>query len=202
MQFFSLVGLLVLLGLAWLMSYHRSRVRIRTVVWGLGLQFVFALIILRQDVWSFVGMGLLAALVVTYLMHDARAGELSKLLWSVMVLLGAGIVGAAAGLLLPRALGWLVSVAPIAFADAIMYESPGNLLYLGPLTVLVAVWSVRRGRALMGVSLVAGYLLQRPLVLLGWMWWDRARPELVAGGVASPGFHSFSSGHAALATFV
>jgi hypothetical protein len=101
-----------------------------------------------------------------------------------------------------RALRWLVSVAPIAFADAIMYESPGNLLYLGPLTVLVAVWSVRRGRALMGVSLVAGYLLQRPLVLLGWMWWDRARPELVAGGVTSPGFHSFSSGHAALATFV
>ncbi len=101
-----------------------------------------------------------------------------------------------------RALRWLVAVAPMAFADAIMYESPGNLLYLGPLTLLVVVWSVRRGRALMGVSLVAGYVLQRPLVLLGWMWWDRARPELIAGGVASPGFHSFPSGHAALATFV
>ena len=34
------------------------------------------------------------------------------------------------------------------------------------------------------------------------MWWDRARPDLVAGGVASPGYHSFPSGHAALSTFV
>jgi membrane-associated phospholipid phosphatase len=101
-----------------------------------------------------------------------------------------------------RALRWLIAMAPMAFADAIMYESPGNLLYLGPLTLLVTVWSVRRGRALIGISLVVGYLLQRPLVLLGWTWWDRARPELVAGGIASPAYHSFPSGHAALATFV
>jgi len=32
-------------------------------------------------------------------------------------------------------------------------------------------------------------------VLLGWHTWDRPRPHLIAGGLASPGFHSFPSGH-------
>jgi membrane-associated phospholipid phosphatase len=101
-----------------------------------------------------------------------------------------------------QGLRWVIATAPMAFADAIMYESPGNLLYLGPLTLLVAVLATRRGRGLVAVSLIAGYVLQRPLVLLGWMWWDRSRPDMVAGGVAAPAFHSFPSGHAALATFV
>jgi undecaprenyl-diphosphatase len=28
--------------------------------------------------------------------------------------------------------------------------------------------------------------------------WDRARPDLIAAGIAAPGLHSFPSGHAAL----
>ena len=42
MQLISILGLVVLLGLAWAMSYHRTRVRLRTVAWGLGLQLLFA----------------------------------------------------------------------------------------------------------------------------------------------------------------
>ena len=69
MQFLSLVGLVVLLGLAWAMSYHRRLIPVRTVIWGLGLQFVFALIILKQDRWSFIGMVVLAGLLVVYIMQ-------------------------------------------------------------------------------------------------------------------------------------
>jgi membrane-associated phospholipid phosphatase len=29
----------------------------------------------------------------------------------------------------------------------------------------------------------------------GWLLWGRARPDLVAGGIAAPGLHSFPSGH-------
>jgi hypothetical protein len=42
----SLLGLLVFVGVAWLLSVNRSAVRWRVVVWGLGLQFVFAVLIL------------------------------------------------------------------------------------------------------------------------------------------------------------
>ncbi len=99
------------------------------------------------------------------------------------------------------ALHWVVAMAPIEFADSIMYESPGNLLYLGPLILVASAWFISRGQALNAISLLVGYLLQRPLVLLGWSWWDRSRPTLIADGVASPAFHSFPSGHAAMSTF-
>jgi CNT family concentrative nucleoside transporter len=42
----SLLGLLVFVGVAWLLSVNRAAVRWRVVVWGLGLQFVFAVLIL------------------------------------------------------------------------------------------------------------------------------------------------------------
>ena len=67
MNFVSILGLVVLLGLAWAMSYHRSKVSLRPIFWGLGLQFLLALIILREDEWSYVGMAALSLLVVAYL---------------------------------------------------------------------------------------------------------------------------------------
>jgi CNT family concentrative nucleoside transporter len=43
----SLLGLLVMVGLAWLMSDHRRRVSFRVVAGGLLLQFIFALLVLK-----------------------------------------------------------------------------------------------------------------------------------------------------------
>jgi len=43
----SLVGLIALTGLAWLLSVDRSRIAWRVVAWGLGLQILFALFILK-----------------------------------------------------------------------------------------------------------------------------------------------------------
>jgi CNT family concentrative nucleoside transporter len=42
MHLVSILGLVVLLGIAWAMSYHRREVNIRPVLWGVGLQFVLA----------------------------------------------------------------------------------------------------------------------------------------------------------------
>jgi len=54
-RFVSLVGLFVMLLLAWLISSHRRRVPWRIVVGGLFLQFAFALLILKtaQGQWVF-----------------------------------------------------------------------------------------------------------------------------------------------------
>jgi membrane-associated phospholipid phosphatase len=87
---------------------------------------------------------------------------------------------------------------PISFADAILLESFGNLAYMVPLTLAAAVVAARHGRPLLALSFPASYVLQRPLVLLGWWVWNRRRPDLIAGGIAAPGLHSFPSGHVAL----
>jgi concentrative nucleoside transporter, CNT family len=44
----SVVGMLALLGLAWLLSVNRGAIPWRLVAWGVGLQIVFALIILKS----------------------------------------------------------------------------------------------------------------------------------------------------------
>ena len=67
MNYISILGLLVLLGSAWLLSYHRSDVKLRPIIWGIGLQLLFALIILREDMGSFIGMSLLSLLIIIYI---------------------------------------------------------------------------------------------------------------------------------------
>lgn len=46
----SLAGLLIILGLSFLLSENRKAVKIRIILWGLGLQFIFALIILKTKI--------------------------------------------------------------------------------------------------------------------------------------------------------
>ncbi|RPJ61255.1 MAG: hypothetical protein EHM24_26585, partial [Acidobacteria bacterium] len=50
-----LVGLVVILGIAYILSTNRQAIDIRTVAWGLGLQTVFALLVLKtnQGQWVF-----------------------------------------------------------------------------------------------------------------------------------------------------
>ncbi len=50
LQLTSLFGLVVLIALAWGLSRHKRLFPWHTVLWGLGLQFAFALLILRTDV--------------------------------------------------------------------------------------------------------------------------------------------------------
>jgi CNT family concentrative nucleoside transporter len=50
----SLLGLAVFVLIAWLLSVNRPAIRWRVVGWGLGLQLVFALIILRTEAGRFV----------------------------------------------------------------------------------------------------------------------------------------------------
>jgi CNT family concentrative nucleoside transporter len=105
MRFIGVLGVLVLLGLAWAMSYHRREVRLRVVLWGLGLQFLFAVIILREDYWSFVGMGVLASLVAVYLLRkdqvrpDRGPGAVAG------ILAGACAIGLALGFTGSRVVG-------------------------------------------------------------------------------------------------
>ncbi len=46
----GLLGIIVLLLLAWLMSTNRRAIRAKTVAWGLGLQLAFALLVLKTNV--------------------------------------------------------------------------------------------------------------------------------------------------------
>jgi membrane-associated phospholipid phosphatase len=92
----------------------------------------------------------------------------------------------------------LIERGPVSFSNAILLESFGNLTYMVPVTLAAAVIAARAGRPLLALTFPLAYVLQRPLVLIGWLMWNRQRPRLIAGGIAAPGLHSFPSGHVAL----
>src|SRR6202020_1681922 len=48
-RFTGILGLLTMLGFAYVFSTNRRAIRVKTVAWGLGLQFVFAIFVLRID---------------------------------------------------------------------------------------------------------------------------------------------------------
>ncbi|XP_029193531.2 solute carrier family 28 member 3-like isoform X1 [Acropora muricata] len=48
-RFISLLGMLVYVGISYVLSIHRKRIKWRPVLWGMSLQLVFALIILRTS---------------------------------------------------------------------------------------------------------------------------------------------------------
>jgi CNT family concentrative nucleoside transporter len=44
---FGVVGVFVILVIAFLLSENRGRVKLRIIVWGIGLQLIFSLLILK-----------------------------------------------------------------------------------------------------------------------------------------------------------
>ncbi len=147
MRFIGILGILALLGLAWAMSYHKRDVKLRIVFWGLGMQFLFAVIILRQDFWSFVGMGVLATLLSIYqLRHDLAAGDRS-LISVVAILIGAGGVGWVLVLLGPPSAGWAAAVALVSLlANSRFHVAPRMQPLLGVLLVVSGVaWLIASG---------------------------------------------------------
>ena len=116
MNLVSILGLVVLLGLAWAMSYYRREVNLRPILWGIGLQFVLALIILRQDYWSFVGMAVLALLIILYMLEKPQAEGGGRWQHALVVI---GVCLVVGGLLIQapaKLLGWGAVVVLVALA--------------------------------------------------------------------------------------
>ena len=91
---------------------------------------------------------------------------------------------------------------PFAFDAAIWWEAFGASSMLIPLVavaILVSIWS---DRPILASEFLASFLLAKPIFLVGWGMWDRARPDLIAEGVAAPSLHSFPSGHAVQTTAI
>lgn len=112
--------------------------------------------------------------------------------WSVAALDEAGRLGFDAVLLIR-----LAELAPFNFSYAIWIETPGNAIFLVPLTVTAAYVAARTRQPLVALSLLASFFMMAVVVILGWSTWDRPRPEIIEGDLGSTGFSSFPSGHMA-----
>jgi CNT family concentrative nucleoside transporter len=92
MKLISLLGLLVLLLIAWLLSYHKDKINLRTVLWGLFLQFLFAVIILQRSPMSWIGMAIFALLLIFYVFRDLIKTTWLKFLWITVIVAGSALL--------------------------------------------------------------------------------------------------------------
>ena len=142
MNWISLLGLLAILGIAWGMSAHRKRVNLKTVAWGLGLQFLFALIILREDFLSFVGMMLLGGLVSVYILSPRSGTEAPEfpLASLAATLAGLGGLGALLYFALPGAIPWALGLLVVALlVNGRWRFAPGAQRYLSAGFIVLGV---------------------------------------------------------------
>ncbi|MEN8163491.1 MAG: nucleoside transporter C-terminal domain-containing protein [Acidobacteriota bacterium] len=114
MHWASVLGLFALLGIAWAISVHRTKVNLRTVVWGIGLQFLLGVIILRDNYLSFVGMGIFAGLIGLYILLRPGGLFAGRLPMAIATLAGIGICTATLGWRVPSVLPWIVLISLVA----------------------------------------------------------------------------------------
>jgi len=81
-RFTGILGLLTMLTLAFIFSTNRRAIRVKTVVWGLGLQIVFAIFVLRIDygrrMFQAAGDAAQRVLNYAYVGSEFLFGELGK----------------------------------------------------------------------------------------------------------------------------
>jgi CNT family concentrative nucleoside transporter len=131
-RFTGLLGLVVIVAAAWLFSRHKSAIKLRILAWGLGLQFAFALLVLKTDfgrVFQAVGAG------VNAMLEYAEAG-------SSFVF---GPLGAKTG---PFGVVFAFQVLPIVIFIASFFSI---LYYLGVMQAIVKLMAVGMQKV-MGVS--------------------------------------------------
>ena len=91
---------------------------------------------------------------------------------------------------------------PLSFARSVTWESPGNLVYMLPLMAAVVLTAVWRSHPVIAATVLSAYILQFAFAWTGWLYWNRRRPDLIAGGLAAPNLHSYPSGHTLIVTSV
>lgn len=96
----------------------------------------------------------------------------------------------------------LVAQIPLSFDAAIWMGAPSNPVFLTTLTLGLALVAAWQRYPLTSLTILASFFMVDVVIVLGWTTWNCARPELVYGGAAVPGLHSFPSGHMAQATAV
>src|SRR3984893_355686 len=71
-RFTGLLGIIAILAAGWLFSTHRRAIRPRVILWGVGLQFAIAVLVLKTDfgkIFQALGVG------VNAMLNYAEAGS-------------------------------------------------------------------------------------------------------------------------------
>ncbi|MDD4961568.1 MAG: nucleoside transporter C-terminal domain-containing protein [Candidatus Marinimicrobia bacterium] len=196
MKLISLLGLLVLLFLAWLLSYHKDKINVRTVLWGLFLQFLFAVIILQKNPVSWIGMMIFALLLIIYTFRDRIRLSWAKLIWIAALILGSGAAAVLVFLLL-QVLSvplWLLLLLTAMLLNKYLLKSELIKPYLSAL-LIISIFTAPVARGVYGQEIFqafsqgVGKFLNMSVYGAEFLFGNLARPEhFFPNSPAWPGF--------------
>jgi membrane-associated phospholipid phosphatase len=126
--------------------------------------------------WMAAGLALCCAIVLLLDVWVRRLQEAGRLSWEA------------------DWLRWFEGAGP-SFAHAVWMDSLGNSVILIPLVLATAMAAAYLGAPLRALAVLACFFGVDVIIGTGWLAWNRARPDFIAGGIAAPALHSFPSGH-------
>jgi undecaprenyl-diphosphatase len=86
---------------------------------------------------------------------------------------------------------------PVGFSGAVWFQTFGTDIMMIVVVLTATSIAMWRERPLLGLSILLAMVVMDAAVRIGWMSWERIRPDIIAEGIARPGEHSFPSGHTA-----
>lgn len=98
MRFVSLFGLVVLMFVAYLMSNDKKIVPWRVIFWGVGLQILFATIILTKNIVSFIGLFIFFTWILVYVFISRKSEPMplkAQIRQAAFITVGSGVATAA-----------------------------------------------------------------------------------------------------------
>jgi len=97
-------------------------------------------------------------------------------------------------------MNWLIARSPLSMIGALWLEVPCHTVSVLFLVALAAVIAIYFEEPYAAMTISFGVGLMVCIVVIGWQFAQRQRPDLVLDGALAPGFHSFPSGHIAHGT--
>jgi undecaprenyl-diphosphatase len=91
---------------------------------------------------------------------------------------------------------------PVGFSGAVWFQTFGTDITLIIIVLTAASIAMWRERPLLGLTILLSMVVMDAAVRIGWLSWERLRPDIIAEGIARPSEHSFPSGHTAKSTAV
>ena len=89
----------------------------------------------------------------------------------------------------------LEEYSPVGFSGAVWFQTFGTDIVLVIVVCTAASIAMWRERPLLGLTIFLSMIVMDAVVRIGWMSWERLRPDIIAQGIARPSEHSFPSGH-------
>jgi membrane-associated phospholipid phosphatase len=92
-------------------------------------------------------------------------------------------------------LRWIANTFPLSFEYSLYLGVIADTVVIISVVVAATLLAIWVRRPLYAVSILASLGGSVLIIGVGWLLWDRARPEIIKDGVVAPSLHSFPSGH-------